>query len=310
MILAAGLGTRLDPITKEIPKPLVPVLGIPNIIRIIRRLEAFGVREIVINTHWLGDRLRAALGDGSAFGVAIAYSPEAELLGTGGGIKRALPLLGDDPFLVINGDALFAPRFEQIVAHHRKHGSLATLVVRRDAAAARYGAVGLDGDGRVRRLVWAGDADRVAESFMFTGMHLLHQDIGARLPDAGCIVRETYIPMLEEGIPFFGLPQDGYFCDLGTPARYLAANADLACGRARMADVDSAEGGVYIGADVSLGEGCRLRSGTVLGDRVRVAPGATIERAVVLEGATVSGDVSNAVVTSNGIVVPAISGDP
>jgi NDP-sugar pyrophosphorylase family protein len=303
MILAAGLGTRLEPITDEIPKPLVPVLGVPNIVRIIQRLKRADIFEIVINTHWLGEVLEAYLGDGGSLGVEIAYSREEILLGTGGGIKKALPLLGDDPFLVVNGDALFAPDFERAAAFHRASGAVATMVVRRDPDADKYGAVGLDRDGVVRQLVWAGDASIVDERFMFTGMHVLDPDIGDRLPDRGCIVRETYIPMLEKGVPFVGLPEDGYFCDLGTPSRYLEANQKLARGDEILADVEAPKNGVYIGQDALLGEGCRLLPGTVLGDRVSVAPGTTLENTVVFEGAKIREDLTSAIVTSRGTVV-------
>jgi MurNAc alpha-1-phosphate uridylyltransferase len=104
MILAAGRGERMRPLTDTVPKPLLPVGGRPLIAWHLGRLAAAGVREVVINHAWLGERIEAALGDGRAFGVSIRYSAEGEALETAGGIARALPLLGDAPFLVVNGD--------------------------------------------------------------------------------------------------------------------------------------------------------------------------------------------------------------
>ena len=104
MILAAGLGKRLRPLTETTPKPLLKVGNKPLIQYHVERLVSAGVRELVINTSWLGDQIEAFLGDGSRFGVDIAWSRESELLETGGGIRRALPLLGSEPFLLINGD--------------------------------------------------------------------------------------------------------------------------------------------------------------------------------------------------------------
>lgn len=104
MILAAGLGTRMRPLTLDCPKPLLAVGGKPLIVHHIEKLARAGFRELVINTAWLGDRLEAALGDGSRFGVAIRYSREGAPMETAGGIRHALPLLGDAPFLVVNGD--------------------------------------------------------------------------------------------------------------------------------------------------------------------------------------------------------------
>lgn len=104
MILAAGKGERMRPLTLHTPKPLIPVAGQPLIEYHLRALAAAGFREVVINHAWLGQQIEDHLGDGSQFGLHIAYSPEGEPLETGGGIHRALPLLGDEPFLVVNGD--------------------------------------------------------------------------------------------------------------------------------------------------------------------------------------------------------------
>jgi MurNAc alpha-1-phosphate uridylyltransferase len=105
MVLAAGRGERMRPLTDEVPKPLLPVRGKPLIVHHLERLASCGVRDVVINVAWLGDRIRAALGDGAAFGLSIRYSEEgAQALETGGGIFQALPWLGGEPFLVVNGD--------------------------------------------------------------------------------------------------------------------------------------------------------------------------------------------------------------
>jgi MurNAc alpha-1-phosphate uridylyltransferase len=105
MVLAAGRGERMRPLTDQVPKPLLSVRGKPLIVHHLERLARCGVRDVVINVAWLGDRIRAALGDGAAFGVSIHYSEEgARALETGGGILRALPWLGSEPFLVVNGD--------------------------------------------------------------------------------------------------------------------------------------------------------------------------------------------------------------
>jgi len=117
MILAAGRGERLRPLTDELPKPLLTVAGKPLIVWHIEALVAAGIRDIVVNHAWLGDKIEAALGNGSAFGARIAYSAEgAGALETGGGIFRALPLLGDAPFLVVNGDVLTDCDFSRLPA--------------------------------------------------------------------------------------------------------------------------------------------------------------------------------------------------
>jgi NDP-sugar pyrophosphorylase family protein len=303
MILAAGLGTRLKPITDQLPKPLVPVVGVPNIVRLITHLKRAAITEIVINTHHLPELLEETIGDGSHYGVKIVYSRETEILGTGGGIKRALPLLGDQPFIVFNGDALFTPDIANAARMHEKQKSLATLLVREDPESDKYGAVGLDNSGQIRRLVWAGDENLVVKSYMFTGVHILEPEIGKFLPDEGCIVRKTYIPLLADNIPLRGLPTDGYFCDLGTPERFLQANVALVTGQTKIDGFRSQQSGTYVGKHVSLGKNCRLGPGTVVCDRAVIAADVSIERAVVFEGATVNRSIKNAIVTSKGDVL-------
>jgi MurNAc alpha-1-phosphate uridylyltransferase len=132
MILAAGRGVRFRPITDNVPKPLIPVCGEILIERHLRRLAAAGVRQFVINLGWLGEQIERALGDGSRFGVEIAYSPEGwPALETGGGVFRALPLLGADPFLVVSGDIWSEYPVADLVERARKLGrnDLAHLVL-------------------------------------------------------------------------------------------------------------------------------------------------------------------------------------
>jgi NDP-sugar pyrophosphorylase family protein len=306
MILAAGFGTRLRPVTDTIPKPLLPVVGVPGIVRTIEHLRHHGIRELVVNLHHLPDAIPAALRDGAGLGVHIDYLREApEILGTGGGIRNALPLLGDGPFLVINGDALFAPDLGAIVAAHRRSGALATLVVRPAADAEALGAVGLDESGRVRRLVHRGAPQPSERTFMFTGVHVLDPLIAEHLPAAGCIVRQTYIPLLERGAPLHGHVDGGWFCDLGTPARYVGANAELVLGRARLTGIEPCASGAWIAPDAEVGPGCAIGGGTVVGHGARIAPGVRVRRCVVLDGALVDRDVSDAIVCPDGTAVPA-----
>jgi mannose-1-phosphate guanylyltransferase len=300
MILAAGLGTRLRPLTDIIPKPLMPVVGVPNIVRLIDHLARFGVRELVVNLHHLADAIPALLGDGSSLGVRIAYSREPEILGTGGGIRKALELLGDETFLVVNGDAVFAPDLARAVALHRSSGALATLVVRETPEADAYGAIGVDREGRVRGILSGGEG--LART-MFTGVHVLEPAIGKRLPENGCIVRATYMPLLAAGAPLFAAVDAGYFCDLGTPRRFLETNLDLVHGRARLPGLEPPPDGVHVGRDVAIGAGVVLGSGAIVCDGARLAPGVRVEESVVMEGAAVDADASGCVVMPGGSVV-------
>jgi NDP-sugar pyrophosphorylase family protein len=207
MVLAAGFGKRLAPITHTTPKPLVPVAGRPLLERLLEFLRAGGIEEVVINLHHLGHRIEEHIGDGRRFGLRVRYSPEDPILDTGGGIKRAEPLLAGEPFVVANGDSLLEIRLRDFIDWHRAHGGVATLALRPDPNAADYGLVEIDDTDRVRRIVGLPPGTEPGgRGFMFPGLHVLEPEV-FRWMDAGnafSITRVTYPRMIEAGLPVFG----------------------------------------------------------------------------------------------------------
>jgi mannose-1-phosphate guanylyltransferase len=301
MILAAGLGTRLRPLTEQTPKPALPVVDVPNIVRTIAHLRRSGITELVVNLHHRPEALRALLGDGSALGVSIAYSEERpEILGTGGGIRRARDLLGDGTFCVVNGDALFAPNLAAAVAAHRASGAIATMVVRHDADAERLGPVGIDSRNRVRRLVDVGSQRAGLEVCMFTGVHVLEPEIFALLPENGCIVRGAYMPLVRSGGPIGAYVESGTFCDLGTPRTYLDANVGLASGRVPFAGYEPPPRGVHVGEGASLSSSCTLLEGTVVEKGARVGDGVVLARCLVRAGAIADESATDVIFCADG----------
>jgi len=233
MVLAAGLGTRLRPLTLDRPKALVEVAGRPLIAYDLMLLRRHGIEEVVINLHHHGDALRAALGDGSAYGVRIVYSPEDPLLDTGGAIKNVEALLGGEDFLVLNGDTIIDLPLDALLAAHRAHGAAATLVLRHDPEQARYGLVEIDGARRIRRFLGRpADVTAPLEAFMFAGVHVVSPRIFRYMPEvrAFSVTRETYPAMLAAGEPLFGLPFDGFWRVIDTIADRDRADAALAAG--------------------------------------------------------------------------------
>lgn len=221
MILAAGRGERMRPITDHTPKPLIPVAGRPLIEWHIAALKAAGIGEIVVNLGWLGDRLRAHLGDGSAFGVSIACSEEGwPALETGGGIHHALSLLGPEPFLLVNGDvwsdcplAALAGRAATLPA-----GDLAHLVLVPNPAHNPRGDFGLAGG----RMIPA-----CAESFTFSGLSVLRPELFADCTPGAF----PLAPLLRDAAIRGRVSAElhvGQWSDVGTPARLAALEAALA----------------------------------------------------------------------------------
>lgn len=229
VILAAGFGSRLRPLTDQVPKPLLQAGGCPLIAYSLALVRAAGIRDVVVNLHHRGDLIRAALGDGAAYGVHIRYSEENPILETGGAIRHAEPLLAGEAFVVLNSDIVIDLDLRALIAWHGARGALATMVLRADPEAARYGAIEIDAEQRIRRFL--GQPATVAAPLtplMFTGVHVFEPGVFAHLGHGRfSITRETYPAMLRAGCPLFGYVFDGYWRALDTPAGLAEARAEL-----------------------------------------------------------------------------------
>jgi len=229
MILAAGFGTRLQPLTDQVPKPLIDVAGHPMIAYAIAILRAAGITDIIINLHHLGEQIRRTLGDGTAYGVSLSYSDEESILDTGGGIKKAEPFLNGHTFVVINADIVIDLRLSQVVEFHRRQGALATMVLRPDAQVEKYGVIEIDATNRIHRFL--GQPREVTPSlspYMFSGVHVFEPEVFRYMEDGPfSITRRTYPEMLSAGEPLYGYVFDGYWCVLDTHDGLAAGRADL-----------------------------------------------------------------------------------
>lgn len=215
MILAAGKGERMRPLTLTTPKPLIPVAGVPLIEYHLRALEKAGIREVVINHAWLGEKIEAHLGDGARFGVQITYSKESQPLETGGGIYKALPVLGDEPFIVVNGDVFTDYDFSILL--QPLQGS-AHLVLINNPEHHREGDFSLQ-EGRV--------LSPLTETYTYSGIAVLHPELFADC-QAGAF---KLAPLLRQAIAqgrVSGEHFNGCWIDVGTQERLAAAETVLA----------------------------------------------------------------------------------
>jgi NDP-sugar pyrophosphorylase family protein len=231
MVLAAGRGTRLAPLTDRLPKPLMPVAGRPMLAHILDCLRVGGIDEVVINLHHLGHLIEEAIGDGSAFGLRVRYSWEPKILDTGGGIRRAEPFLAGEPFVVVNGDSLLELPLRTLFAYHEERGGIVTMVVRPSPDAEQWGLIELDADDRVRRVV--GQPDEVPAGslrpFMFPGMQVFEPDVFDWMDPgiAYSVIRETYPRLLRAGRPVYGFVTRARWLTIDTPAELAAAGEAL-----------------------------------------------------------------------------------
>ena len=320
MLLAAGRSTRLGALGARLPKPLVPVCGYPPIRFGLSSLVRAGLTDVVVNLHHHGDMIRAALGDGAAFGARITYSAETELLGTGGGLAHARPLLGTGPVLAMNAKVVADVDLRAVVQAHLASGADATLVLRDDPRAREWGPIAADPTGRIVSILGQGvtAAGPVVER-MFTGIQIVGPAILDRLRPVFCdTVRDGYIPALREGANIRAFVVDGYFAEHSTPERYLAGNLALLRDpkllRFPPGPLDGVDATAFIDptarvqAPVSIGAGAHVGAGAivgpdvVIGARASVAARVRLSRAVVWPAVAVTADASDAVLTEDGVV--------
>jgi len=232
MILAAGLGTRLRPLTNTVPKPLLPVAGTPLIVWNLLLLKRHGFHDVVVNLHHLGPMIEQVVGNGSKFGLRVIYSKEPVILGTGGGIKQAEPYFSGEPVLILNGDTLVELDLEALWSFHREREAAATLVLREDPDAAQWGLVEVGADDRIVRITGKGrHGPEPTIPRMFAGIHILTPRLLRDSPKGSAFsIIDPYISAIERGEKVLGYDLTGYWSDIGTPERYTQAERDAEAG--------------------------------------------------------------------------------
>jgi NDP-sugar pyrophosphorylase family protein len=235
MILAAGLGTRLRPLTENIPKPLLPVGGTPIIVWNLLLLRQHGIKDVMINLHHLGHVIEKKLGDGSQWGMRVQYSVEPIILGTGGGIKAVESFSEGEPFLVMNGDTLIELNLTELLDRHRSGNGVATMVLREDPEVERWGVIETDPDHRVLTILGRGrqplPSDPPALRYMFAGVHVIHPCLLRHCPQGQpSSIIDAYVAELEDGAVIQGYIAKGYWSDIGTEERLTQAHRDVEAG--------------------------------------------------------------------------------
>jgi len=276
IVLTAGLGTRLRPLTLVRAKPAVPVAGKPLVRRIISWLSAQGVTDLVLNLHHLPHTLTAVVGDGGDLGVRVRYSWEQPVvLGGAGGPRHALPLLGDGPFFIINGDTMTDLELRGLAAAHDASRAVVTLALVPNREPHKYGGVLTENDGRVRGFAPRGP--QAEGSHHFVGVQIARAEAFSSLRDgqvAGSI-GDAYTRLLEtKPGSIHGYVCDASFEDIGTPADYWKTSF------ARLRDRPPEDA---YGRRVRIGEGARvIRS--LLWDDVEIGAAAVVEECIVTDG--------------------------
>ena len=293
MVLAAGLGTRLKPITFEIPKPMVPVLDRPVMAHIVGMLERQGFDQLIANLHYYPDTIRGYFGD------ALEYRFEEELLGTAGGVRNVADFFGDDPVVVVSGDALTDTDLNALVERHRSAGGIATLTVKKVDDTREYGVVIHDSEGRIQGFQEKPDPAEALSDLGNCGIYCFSPEIFDYFPEEPFAdwAQDVFPALLEGDVPFYVHEIEDYWNDVGSLEELRQGTFDALAGKLRIevSPGDAPDGvevigddRVWVGTGVEFGAGVRLMGPVVIGDGCTVGDGAALRETIVFPGTDVA----------------------
>jgi mannose-1-phosphate guanylyltransferase len=297
LVLTAGLATRLRPLSLVRAKAALPVAGDPLIRHILRWLAGGGVTDAVLNLHYLAHTITGILGDG-ADGVRVRYSWEVPVLGSAGGPRRALPLVGASPFLIVNGDTLTNVDIGSLVADHRQSGALVTMAVVRNAEPEKYGGVVAESDGAVtgftRRLSPTAKVRTAEQTFHFVGVQVAEAEAFVSLPDnvPSESVTERYPALIAArrgSVRAFVTSAE--FFDIGTPRDYLSTSLLLGVSQIHPESRVPIPESRFFGARTRIDSDARIED-SILWDDVQVEANTRLRRCIVTDGVRVPAGLS------------------
>jgi mannose-1-phosphate guanylyltransferase len=303
MVLAAGLGTRLRPLTYEITKPMVPVLDRPVMEHIVDLLESHGIDQVIANLHYFPETISDYFGD------RISYRVEPELLGTAGGVRACAEFFGDEPFLVISGDALTDIDLDALERRHLDSGGVATLAVKQVEDPSEFGVVLHDREGRITGFQEKPAAEEALSDLANCGMYVFDPKIFDYFPATPFVdwATDVFPVLLENDVPFHIHNVSEYWNDVGSLSELQQGTFDALRGELRLTldgeelrpgvivagdtalpDDAEIEAPAWIGRDVQIGAGVRLMGPTVIGDGVKIGDGAQLRGSIVFPGTKIA----------------------
>jgi NDP-sugar pyrophosphorylase family protein len=308
MVLAAGKGTRLFPLTGEIPKPMAPVVGKPIIQHIFELLAETGLDEVHVNVHYLADHILDVYGTATDVnGMRVCVTREDELVGTAGSVKRIADRF-DETFVVIMGDALTDADVREVVAFHKERGALATLALMRVSDTSQYGVVELDRDQDIIGFQEKPDPGEAISNLANTGIYVLEPEVLGYIPENTFFdfAKDVFPRLLEAGEKFMGYEGEFYWSDIGTLEAYRGAQRDALTGQvrlkipgeqraeglwvdrsARIHPTAAVAGRAVVGRDAVVGRGVSLVGDVTVGSDCWVRPGAAVKQSILLPGCQV-----------------------
>ena len=284
VILVGGKGTRLRPLTNSIPKPMLPTAGFPFLQHLLARIQAAGMKHVVLGTSFKAEVFEEFFGDGSKYGLEIEYVVEDEPLGTGGGIRNVASHLRFDRAMVFNGDVLGGTDLGSILQSHVDRQAEVTLHLLRVADPRAFGCVPTDADGRVSAFLEKTEDPPTDQ--INAGTYVFEREIIEAMP-AGrpvSVEREIFPELLETGRKVYGHVDQAYWRDMGTPSDFVRGSSDLVRGIAPSPLLEGRHGEARVDPSAAVAGGALLLGGTVIGRGAEVGAGVRVDTSVIFDG--------------------------
>ena len=301
LIMAAGYGTRLEPLTLAVPKPMVPIVNLPTMQHNLELLKRHGFRDIVANIHYYPEQIENYFGDGHAFGVRLSYSFEEQLLGTAGGVKRMATEVASirEPFLVLSSDALTDINLKRIINFHKKKKALITIALAEVADVSQFGVGILDKDDKITGFQEKPKPEEARSNLANAGVYVIEPKVLQMIPDGFYDFGKQLFPRLvEENAPIYGYRMVEYWSDVGGLDKYIQSSYDAMKGLVNLAVPGrKIAHSTWIGNRETIDRSACFEGSVVIGDRCKIGKDVYIkdsvigDMCVIEDGAAITGSV-------------------
>ncbi|MEN3013915.1 MAG: NDP-sugar synthase [Endomicrobiia bacterium] len=328
-IMAAGLGTRLRPLTYYLPKPLVPIVNIPAIGHLMNSLKKYSIKEVIVNLHYYPELITSYLSDGNKWKIKIKYSYEKKLLGTAGGVKLKEKFF-DSTFLVVSADGISDINFKKVIEFHRQKKSIATVVLKPVDIKLEYGVVEINSESKIINFYEKPSLNEIFTNLVNTGIYVFEPKIFKYIPknrfyDFGS---QLLPKLVKSGLPIYGYVTKEYWCDVGNLIEYKKAQHDCLDGKLKIKIpakqiIDKVWVGkntflpknikihppCLIGDNVKIGDNCIIGSYTIIGNNCNLGNCVKIYDSILWDNVTVKSNVNlnSCIIASNAVVVDSIT---
>jgi NDP-sugar pyrophosphorylase family protein len=305
VVLAAGVGSRLDPLTTQLPKPMVPVANRPILEHLLMLLNKHGITDVYSNLHYLSDSILNYFPEGYKTTIKPTFQFESQLSGDAGGVRLFRRELGDQTFLVVMGDLVTDVDLSHLINEHKASGAIATIGLKKEADVSHYGVVMQDARGFITGFQEKPTAEEALSKLISTAIYVFEPEVFEHMPATGTLGfgRQLFPSLVKKGLPVFGAEVKGYWCDAGTIKQYQVSNFDALKGKvhidlpgqcvslgnyecwvdvgSKVSDRCRVNGSLMVGKKSTIGDGVEIRGHVIIGDNCVIDSGAYLEDTII-----------------------------